>query len=414
MTATLDADHDVLLNRLTLSNFRNYEELDMELGQGVTLIAGANAQGKTNLLEAVYLLATTRSPRTTSDSDFVNWRAARDETPVTRVAGSAVGQRGEVEVELAMAARASRATTTSSEPWPDDATPPQGLSVSKRLRLNGVPRRASDVIGAIPAVFFSTIDMDVISGAPALRRRYLDLMISQIDRAYVSALGRFTKVLSQRNALLKRLQEGAADEDELEFWDAELSREGGIVQAARARAVEALGETATRAHQLLSVAAEDLTVRYLPKIGDAASPQELAAASDEDAAALLGRALRAQRQREIGAGMTLAGPHRDDLAVLIDGAPAAAFGSRAQQRSAALSLRLAESELIRKGSGEQPVILLDDVLSELDRARQDAVLGAMSEFSQLLVTSAEVERFPEHFRQAARVFTVHAGVVSPA
>lgn len=404
----------MLLNRLSLTNFRNYRELDLEPGSGVTVIAGDNAQGKTNLLEAVYLLATTRSPRTTSDSDFVNWAAAREETPVTRLHGKGEGQRGEVEVEIALAGRASGRQAHPSDDWPDDERNVAGVSVSKRIRLNGVPRRATDVIGAIPAVFFSTIDMDVISGAPALRRRYLDLMISQVDHRYVAALGRYTKVLTQRNALLKRIQEGAGSEDELDYWDDQLAREGGIVIAARVRALSAIGESAATAHQLLSAAAERLSVRYLPKIGDVASAEELATATDGDSAVLLAQALRGQRHREVAAGMTLAGPHRDDVAVLVGGAPAGAFGSRAQQRSAALSLRLAESDLIARGSGEQPVILLDDVLSELDRRRQEAVMGAMAEFKQLLVTTAELERFPSHFIEAAQVYRVDRGELALA
>jgi DNA replication and repair protein RecF len=349
----------VLLTRLSLANFRNYRELDIELR-----------------------------------------------------AGQAEGERGAVEVELALSARPSRGRTEPTEQWPDDIGPTEGLSVSKRIRLNGLPRRAADVIGAIPAVFFSTIDMDVISGAPALRRRYLDLMISQVDRPYLDALGRYTKVLSQRNALLKRIQDGVADEQELDFWDDSLAREGGVVQVARARAVSALAASAARAHRLLAVSAESLSVQYLPKIADLVSAEDLAGATPDEGSDILNRALRAQRQREIGAGMTLAGPHRDDLGVLVAGAAAAAFGSRAQQRSAALSLRLAESALIRERSGEQPVILLDDVLSELDKGRQGAVIDAMGEYSQILVTTAEPDRFPGHFRDAARLLTVSCGVLT--
>jgi DNA replication and repair protein RecF len=407
---TLEADFDVLLNRLSLTNFRNYRELDLRLDPGVTLIAGDNAQGKTNLLEAIYLLATTRSPRTSSDSDFVNWSAAREQSPVTRIYGSGSGQRGNVEVEISLAGRATHRAAPQTDQWPDDQASPGAISVNKRIRLNGVPRRASDVIGAIPAVFFSTIDMDVISGAPALRRRYLDLMISQVDHAYVGALGHYTKVLAQRNALLKRIQEGAGGEEELDFWDDQLAREGGVVISARASALSSISESATTAHRLLSASAETLAIRYLPMLPDVA-PEVVFDIGGQEAAALLTRALGSQRRRETAAGMTLAGPHRDDVAVMVEGAPAGAFGSRAQQRSAALSLRLAESDLIARGRGEQPVILLDDVLSELDRHRQQAVIGAMAEFKQIVVTSAEAERFPSQFIDAAGVYTVRSGVL---
>lgn len=395
-----------------MANFRNYRSLELDLQPGLTVIAGENAQGKTNILEAIYLLATTRSPRTSSDADFVNWAVAREEAPVTRIAGRGDGKRGPVEVELAIAGRASSRARPTAQPWPDEIEDerPTALSVSKRIRVNGVARRASDMVGTIPAVFFSTIDMDLICGTPSLRRRYLDLMLSQVDHHYLSALTRYAKVLTQRNALLKQIQEGAAAPDELDFWDARIAAEGAVIVGGRARAVQMLADKAADAHSMLSAERERLTVRYLPKL---AEPKDLDGAPQSAIAEMLTDDMRRQRQRECGAGMTLVGPHRDDLAVLVGAAEASTFGSRAQQRSAALALRLGEAALLHERGGEEPVMLLDDVLSELDKGRREAVLKAMTGFNQVLVTTAEPERFPSCLLEDGRLVNVRAGAIDP-
>lgn len=404
----------VLLTHLSLTNFRNYRQLEIDVPSGTTLIGGENAQGKTNFLEAIYLLATTRSPRTSSEADFVNWQAAREEeNPITRVAGQGTGAAGRAEVEIALTGRPSGRGRRGDE-WPDEIDDPAGpqlLSVSKRIRVNGIPRRATDAIGVMPSVFFSTLDMDIICGSPSLRRRFLDLMLSQVDRPYLGALTRYARVLQQRNALLKRIQDGSASTSELDFWDGEIAKEAAVIVAGRASAVLALSAKATEAHHALASHREKLSLRYQPRLGDGA---EATVETTDEARARVTAALRAGRPRDCGAGMTLVGPHRDELAVLVDGASAAAFASRAQQRSAALALRLGEANLITGRLGEQPSILLDDVLSELDRRRQEAVMEAISRFSQVLVTSAEPERFPGYFRQTAFELRVEAGVMTTA
>jgi DNA replication and repair protein RecF len=400
-----------VLSHISLTNFRNYRELELDLGPGSTLIVGDNAQGKTNLLEAIYLLATTRSPRTTRDSDFVNWGAAREPNPITRLAAT-VENNGSSSVELVIAGRPS-ARLGGQDQWPGemgDELSPNGLAVSKRIRVNGIPRRAVDMVGVASAVFFSTADMDVICGAPAMRRRFLDLMISQVDRAYIGALGRYGKVLSQRNALLKSIQDGSADQSELDFWDERLAAEGGVIVAVRAGAMERLLEAACRAHEPIAAGRERLDLRYEPRLGESIASDMLF--SVDRATAALRDTLSRQQAREVAAGMTLHGPHRDDLAILIGGAEAAAFGSRAQQRSAALALRLGEAALLSERSGRQPVILLDDILSELDAGRRQAVFDAVCECPQVLITSAEPEHFPASFLSASTTLHVTAGQLS--
>lgn len=373
------------LAELTLDQFRSYPHLTVSFQPGLTLILGANATGKSNLLEAIYLLATTRSPRVTTAGEVIAWEAPSP--AVARVAGAAVRQDGPVQIEIALVTRtdAQGAVLSSTLGAP---------LISKRIRLNGVARRAADAIGQITAVLFTTLDIAIISGAPSLRRRYLDFTIAQFDRRYASAIGRYDRAVTQRNALLRRIAEGAAV-DELGSWDDIVGEEGSSIVAARAAALRTLGPRAAEHHRRITAAtaleADDLQLTYRPALGGADLP---AAASAQAVAPRLLAALRAERAREIGARRTLVGPHRDDLTIQLNGRSAAAFASRAQQRSIALALRLAEADLLRAATGEQPILLLDDIFSELDRERRAATAQALTEAQQVIVTSADAAAVP--------------------
>ena len=381
------------LRHLSLTHYRNYAKQELDLRAAPVLLLGENAQGKTNLLEAVALLATGRSERVSGDADLIAWDMRDDMQPHARIVGQAVRASGEVSVEVTVAGRPGASG---------------GLVASKRFKLNGVPRRASDVVGAIMAVLFTTDDMDLVRGAPSGRRRYLDIMLSQADRAYVRSLSRYNKLVTQRNALLKRIQEGSAKRDELPYWDEELSSEGALLLSARARAVVALSGWAAESHARLSGDRERFALAYEPRFAEGWAPSRIAAAEPSDIAGALLDKLEATHSRDIGAGLTLTGPHRDDLAMTLGGESAAAFASRGQQRTAALALRLAEARLLRERSDEQPILLLDDVLSELDEARRTSVLDAI-EAEQVLITSADADRFPASFTAGAQRFRIAAG-----
>ena len=232
----------MLIRRLELTNFRNYRSLDIDLPPGLVLLIGENAQGKSNLLEALYLLSTTRSTRASVEAELINWSAGEDGSAVARVLATAERGPGRargapLQVEAAIAAASPGV---------------EGGRAGKRLRVNGVPRRASDVVGQIPAVLFTTHDMDLVSGPPSLRRRYLDITLSQVDHNYLRALQRYNRILLQRNALLRRIQAGEAEPGQLAFWDDELSTHGAYLVSSRARAVAALAELAGDAHRSLS------------------------------------------------------------------------------------------------------------------------------------------------------------------
>jgi DNA replication and repair protein RecF len=386
------------IRRLTLSNFRNYRSQELDLPQGPVLLLGDNAQGKSNLLEAVFLLATTRSERAQTDGELVHWDALDDPQPVARVTAEVERADGTLQLEVIVVGR----------PKGDG---PARTPASKRLRVNGLPRNRSGAVGQLIAVLFSTEDMTLIGGAPSDRRRYLDVTLSQLEPAYLRALQRYNKVIAQRNALLKRIKEGEAQAEELSFWDDELSREGAVVIAQRASAVEALAKHARDAHLRLSDGQEELGIAYQPRL-EAWDGARAARAPSGELEAALRDAFEAGRRRDIGAGLTLSGPHRDDLAFTLNGVAAASFASRGQQRTAALSLRLAEARFMAERRGDLPVVLLDDVLSELDEARRRAVLESLGEWDQLLITSTDADRFGEGLPANAAVFRVRAGTVT--
>jgi len=381
------------LKRLSLTNFRNYARQEMEFAPGPVLLLGENAQGKTNLLEAVALLATGRSDRADSDADYIAWGMRGDAQPFARVVGVAQRAGRDVSVELAVIGR----------PGAHDR-----LLASKRFKLNGVAKRASDVIGALTAVLFTTDDMELVKGTPSGRRRYLDVMLSQADHVYLRALQRYTKVVTQRNALLKRVQEGASRRDELAYWDEELARDGATLLAGRAAAVAALAEGAAEAHASLSGQRERFALAYLPRFSDDWPPERIAGASQDELFAALLERLRASHGRDVAAGLTLTGPHRDDLAMTLGGESASAFASRGQQRTAALALRLAEARLLYERTGERPVLLLDDVLSELDEGRRASVLAAIAA-DQVLITSPDPDRFDAAYVASAQLWRIEAG-----
>ena len=399
------------LRELELDHFRSYERLRLSLGPGLTLLVGDNAAGKSNLLEAVALLAMTRSPRASTEGEMIGWSAlavaSLEEPAVARVGGRAERADGPVQVEIALVARAD----AQGRPAPTRTGAPL---TSKRLRLNGVARRATQVVGRISAVLFTTLDIEILTGPPSRRRRFLDLLIAQSDRGYARAYGRYDKAVTQRNAVLKHMAEGAAAAGELAPWDDVLAEAGGAVLAARASAVAALGELAPGRHGFLAPEASSdagpLRLDYQPALhttpwppGDRPTP--------DDAGALLRDAMAAARRREVAAGATLVGPHRDDVALLLGDRPAGRYASRAQQRSIALALRLAEADLLRQRAGEAPILLLDDLFSELDAARREATAVALAEalqdpggggasagtepgVGQLLVTTADAAALP--------------------
>ena len=369
----------VQLTNLTLTNFRSYRQLDLALGPGLTVVSGENGQGKSNLLEAVYLLAIGKSYRAVTERDLVSWQAA-EAGGYAIVAASLDGPRGPLELRVGLDCRESNAT-------------------AKQVRVNGAPKRTSDLVGTMGAVLFAAEDIELVSGPPSGRRRYLDVLLAQVSRRYVQTLSRYHRVLAQRNTLLRAMREGRAEEAELAFWDDALVKEGAAVLGERWSSMAALAAFIASAFERLSPQ-DALSIAYA---GTAAEPE------DGDGQRALREALRASRDRERARGMTVVGPHRDDLRLLLNGVEAARHASRGQARLAALAMRLGEARLLAERRGDQPLLLLDDALSELDERRRRLVLEEACCYPQTIVTTADPHALPDAFLHAARHLRVRDG-----
>lgn len=396
------------LEHLSLQNFRNYARLEVTLPDGPILLHGANAQGKTSLLEAIYYLATARSPYTASDRQLVNWGAEQDVLPFAKVGAQVVSASGlynRVEITLTYA--------------PDSVN---GARLNKEIRVNGVTRRVMDLIGQVNVVMFLPQDLVLVEGPPTERRRYLNVTLCQTDAVYCQALAQFEKVLGQRNALLRRIAEGESGPDELDFWDEQITASAGVIVAGRQRLLRELEIKARRVHADLSGGVEDLELRYQP--GFLATPNNSGQLSFDVPGLDLNRQISAaeiarqysqrlaqMRGEEIARGMTLSGPQRDELRLLVNGRDLGLFGSRGQVRTAVMALKLAELAWMRDTLGEWPILLLDEVIAELDSDRRAYLLSRISGVSQTLLTTTEPDIFTEDFLRRAARWEIHQGQI---
>lgn len=349
----------MLIRELQIINFRNLRYLRAEFGPGIHVIHGSNAQGKTNLLEAVHLLVTGRSFRTTIDREMVPWQREGYEATLIR----ARVEKGGYEDRFLL-------TFNSSE---------------KHVFVNGNPiGRLGDLLGRINAVLFTPADLQLVRGAPGLRRRFLDIEMSQVSRPYLHHLQRYDLALRQRNALLKQHQRRPALGDELAPWDEQLAAHGSELTAARAAMIARLSAIAAGMYAEIATGGERLALRYDP------SPARIADTAAE-IRAQMAAGLAASRGDDIRRGATGIGPHRDDFAFLIDGRDARDFGSQGQQRSCVLAMKMAELTLMESATGEPPILLLDDLMSELDESRKRAFLQSLDPRVQTFITATEPE-----------------------
>ena len=352
---------------LELRNFRNYRWLDLEPGPELTIFLGANGQGKTNLLESVALLALSASPRARRESELVG--------PVAHEARlGALIESGERRSEIRI--------TISVE----------GERTRRRIEVDGRPTRTLDLPGHFRVTLFWPEDLNLIKAGPEHRRRLLNQVLVQVRPGYARSLSGYQRVLEQRNALLKRVAVGEQALSSLEVWDLELARLGAGLVEARRQAVAALGVIAPRGHSALS-GGEVLELEY------SGPPDDLL------------EALHAVTRDDLRRGSTGVGPHRDDILIRLNGRDARAFASQGQQRTAVVSIKLAEAALVAEMTGERPVLLLDDVLSELDARRRTSLLEQLGKGGQVMVTSVEADPFPPGMMAASQVMCVECGLV---
>lgn len=386
-------NHFLLLNRLQLQHFRTYDSLDLRLSPGVTLLHGSNGAGKTNLLEAVFVLATTKSFRARADRELIAWGEAEDGTTrYARAVGGATAKGGALRVEITIAEQPGRPSVNE-------------VPVRKQFKLNGSPKRASDVVGELKAVLFSPDDVMLVTGSPAGRRRYMDLTLCQIDHHYLRLLQEYGRILVQRNSLLQRLRGRPDPATLLEFWDDKLVAVGVEIMKARKAMLRVVNDFACEAYGDVAGPGEELRLVYRPSLEDAADTPDVQVAN------LFRQRLTQLQTKEIYQGMTLCGPHRDDLQFLVNDRDAQAYGSRGQQRSIALALRLAELRYMTNRTGEEPLLLLDEAMAELDDERRHLLLQLMETHPQVLVSSANLGAFPPEFVERATLVHVREGSV---
>ncbi len=397
------------LKHLSLTNFRKFTRLDLDLPRRVVLLTGGNAQGKTTILESIYFLAAFTSFQTHADRQVVNLTEAnRDELTVTRLV--AEYQRGKnrhrLEVRLILE--------------------PVGVLNGQRLRkeilLDGVKKPVSDVVGHFNAVIFVPQMSQIIEGAPEDRRRYLNLALAQSVPAYARVLSEYNQALTQRNALLKALNENGGGRDQLEVWDEALSHLGAQIILWRIEAIQRIEHLASRVHHELTHGTEILRLAYEPAFDPLPNPNgQLGLKIDtvvdrssfklnEIQVAFRGR-LRELRSEEIARGVTTIGPHRDELRFLANDFDLGNYGSRGQIRTALLSLKLAEVNWMKERTGEWPVILLDEVMAELDVQRRADLLKYVGESEQVLFTTTDLNLFAPEFVKQAEVWKVESGRV---
>jgi DNA replication and repair protein RecF len=353
---------------LGLRNYRNYSRLDIEPGPRLNVFLGANGQGKTNLLESVAMLALSTSPRARRESELVGPLGAE-----ARVAAVVESGGRRVEIRITVGAEGDRSR--------------------RRIEVDGQPRRAVDLPGVFRVTLFWPDDLGLVKGGPERRRRLLNEMLVQVRPGYARSLSRYARVVEQRNSLLRRVAMGEQPPSALDVWDLEMARLGEDLARARREAVTALDLSAAAGHAAIS-GGEELRLEY------AGPPGDLLAA--------LGRS----RAEDVRRGSSGAGPHRDDVVIRLDGRDARGFASQGQQRTAVVSVKLAEAAVVEEMTGERPVLLLDDVLSELDAARRASLLERLGEPGQVVVTSVEADPFPPAVIGRSVVRCIRGGMVT--
>ena len=396
------------LKHLSLTHFRNYGRLELKLPKGTILLHGDNAQGKTNLLEAITYLATTRSPYTNQDQQLINWDADLSEEPivVSRLVGEVETNAGMqlVELRLIKERRNQFQSTTFRR---------EALVNKRKVRL-------MDLLGTLRVTLFVPEDIQIITGAPVNRRRYMDIAFCQTDRYYCQTLSTYNKVLDQRNALLRQIQENGSGKDVLPIYTERLVELGSQIFFTRAKHMANLGQTTTRIYyETLTDRKESLRLAYLPRIQSPDNDNEWETdnaewmcrqSSPAPIAEKFQQALATTEKIDLPSSTKL-GPHRDNWQLLINSRPLSDYGSRGQQRSAMLGLKLAEIEWMEQQTGDKPTLLLDEVVAELDQHRRALLLSAITEAHQAVVTATDPTMFTPPFLQTATLFMVANGRV---
>ncbi len=368
----------MFIEKLSLTNYRNYKKTEVTFEDKVNVILGENAQGKTNIMEAIYVLAIAKSHRTSNDKDLIRW-----DEEYAKIEGRANRKKGPLQLQLVISTK------------------------GKKAKLNHIEQqRLSQYIGAMNIVMFAPEDLNLVKGNPQLRRRFLDMEIGQVSPVYMHDLSKYQKILQQRNHYLKQLQrQKERNTTMLDVYTEQVIEAAAKIIKKRFDFLQLLQKWADPVHKGISRGLETLEIQYKAS-ADVSENLELSKIIE-----VFEEKFDKIRDREIDRGMTLAGPHRDDLQFFVNGKDVQTFGSQGQQRTTALSLKLAEIELIHSEIGDYPILLLDDVLSELDDYRQSHLLNTIQGKVQTFVTTTSVEGIDHETLNQAAQYHVKSGLI---
>ena len=357
----------MIIKSIELSNYRNYEHLDISFDEGTNILYGDNAQGKTNILEAAYVSGTSKSHKGSRDKDMI--RFEQNESHIKTIVEK---QEREYQIDIHLK-----------------------KNKSKGIAINKVPiKKASELFGILNIIFFSPEDLNIIKNGPSERRRFIDAELCQLDKIYLSDLTNYNKVLNQRNKLLKDLYFNPGLKETLPVWDMQLIQYGKKVISRRSQFIKELNEIVYDIHKQISGGKEELFIQYEPNIDDIFFEDELIRAKEKD----------------LKYAQTSVGPHRDDLKISVGNVDVRKFGSQGQQRTCALSLKLSEIKLVENTIHDKPILLLDDVLSELDHNRQNFLLQAIYD-TQTIITCTGLDDFVKNRFTLNKVYEVENGTV---
>ncbi len=397
------------ITHLSLTNFRNYSRLELDFSEKIALFVGANAQGKTSILEAIYYIATLSSFQAENDRQLINLTAFQSPLAVARIVADFQRGHHKRQIEIRIIKEEKNGNREGN--------------VHKEVLLDGVKKKSVEVVGTLNAILFVPQMLSVIEGAPEVRRRYMNILLAQVIAGYGEQLSLYHKALTQRNALLKRLNEAGGDVNQLDFWDEQLSESGARIIHARIKALHELGKYAKRAHHSLSRQKEVLRLDYFPSLDPLEQPKSQFALSLDayvDRTAVTVKEIKSkffaqlkkERLQDIQKGMTTVGPHRDDFCIRTNGLDLGCYGSRGQIRTAMLSLKIAEMMWMQEKTHEHPILMFDEVLAELDQERREALLESIHLSEQVLCTTTDLNLFNKNFLQHSDIWQINQGNLS--
>ena len=395
----------MFLTHLSLTDFRIFSRFDQAVPLNSLILVGDNAQGKTSLLEAVYYLSTLDSFQASNSLDLINFSALQNDLAVCRIVADFRKKDTDHHLEI----RIIKDTNSNGN-----------NIIRKEVLLDGSQQKINSVIGTFNAVLFLPHMLQIVTGAPQLRRHYLNLTLAQVDPTYTESISEYNKALVQRNALLKQLNEHSGNVDQLSFWDEKITQAGAYIIHARIQAIKDIGYIAASIHQELTRGDEILRLNYLPSFDPAASPPGQIELPLENALDRSGVELKdiqdgyrekllSTRSEDIYRGVTSRGPHRDEMRYLSNGIDLGNFGSRGQLRTAMLAIKLAEVNWLNEKNGDCPVLLLDEVLAELDDTRRQDLLDRLAKAEQSLLTTTDLNLFSDDFKRSATQWEIKNG-----